>query len=312
MVEVFGHRGACGYLPENTIESFLLAFEQGAQAIEFDVVPTLDGELLLRHEGNLDLSTDIASRPEFADFKRDGVADGYQTNGWFVEDFDREALTPLRARERFSEWRQASAAFDGRFEVPTMRELLADSRFDGRHLIIEVKHGKHYQGLGLDPVAMLARDLTEARFSERGIRVTLESFDFEVCQQLRDAIAPAETMFLTMRARLPDGQTRPDAQLIAEVAREFDGLCVEVEMMFERAEGVHPFSERLWLLDFERPTALVAEIQAAGLKCYAFTARAEFAPGSVDDYHRALVHSGVQGIFSDQPDQLVKIVSELA
>ena len=37
-VEVFGHRGACGYLPENTMESFEHAFELGAAAIEFDVV----------------------------------------------------------------------------------------------------------------------------------------------------------------------------------------------------------------------------------------------------------------------------------
>ena len=39
---VFGHRGACGYLPENTIESMELAFDQGADAVEFDVVFTKD------------------------------------------------------------------------------------------------------------------------------------------------------------------------------------------------------------------------------------------------------------------------------
>ena len=42
-MEVFGHRGACGYLPENTMESFEHAFELGAAAIEFDVVMTSFG-----------------------------------------------------------------------------------------------------------------------------------------------------------------------------------------------------------------------------------------------------------------------------
>ena len=46
-MQVFGHRGACGYLPENTMESFELAFELGSDAIEFDVVMTKDGLCLL-------------------------------------------------------------------------------------------------------------------------------------------------------------------------------------------------------------------------------------------------------------------------
>jgi glycerophosphoryl diester phosphodiesterase len=311
MVEVYGHRGACGYLPENTIESFLLAFEQGAQAIELDIVPTRDGELLIRHEGNLALSTDVASRREFADFERDGVADGYQTHGWFVEDLDRDLLRALRARERFAQWRPASASFDGQFEVPTIRELMADPRFIGRHLIIELKHARHYQQLGLDTVSLLAEQVYASGFLGKG-RITLESFDFEICEQLRDAIPQAEVMFLTMRARLAEGELRPSRELLERAAEKFDGICVEVEMSFERGAGVHPLNERIWVLDFERPTGLIQEIQSLGVKCYIFTARAEFAVGSVDDYYRSLARSGADGIFSDQPDQLLSIVSQLA
>ena len=40
---IYGHRGASGLLPENTIEAFELALEQGADAIETDVRRTLDG-----------------------------------------------------------------------------------------------------------------------------------------------------------------------------------------------------------------------------------------------------------------------------
>jgi glycerophosphoryl diester phosphodiesterase len=49
-LEVFGHRGACGYLPENTMESFELAFELGCSAIEFDVVLTKDLVPVIRHD----------------------------------------------------------------------------------------------------------------------------------------------------------------------------------------------------------------------------------------------------------------------
>ena len=46
-IKVFGHRGASAYRPENTLEAFELAFAQGADAIECDLVPTKDGELII-------------------------------------------------------------------------------------------------------------------------------------------------------------------------------------------------------------------------------------------------------------------------
>ena len=47
---VVGHRGACGYRPEHTLESYTLAIEMGADFIEPDLVMTQDGHLIARHE----------------------------------------------------------------------------------------------------------------------------------------------------------------------------------------------------------------------------------------------------------------------
>lgn len=49
-VSIEGHRGARGYLPENTIPSFKLALEQGADTLEMDIVITKDKQVLLSHE----------------------------------------------------------------------------------------------------------------------------------------------------------------------------------------------------------------------------------------------------------------------
>ena len=48
--QVWAHRGASGYAPENTLESFALAAEQGADAIELDVQLSRDGELVIIHD----------------------------------------------------------------------------------------------------------------------------------------------------------------------------------------------------------------------------------------------------------------------
>jgi glycerophosphoryl diester phosphodiesterase len=51
-----GHRGACGYAPENTLPAFELAIEMGCPWIELDVYH-VDGELLVIHDDTLERTT---------------------------------------------------------------------------------------------------------------------------------------------------------------------------------------------------------------------------------------------------------------
>jgi glycerophosphoryl diester phosphodiesterase len=55
---VIAHRGASSYAPENTMAAFRLAKEQGADAIEFDVKLTGDGQVIVLHDQTLDRTTD--------------------------------------------------------------------------------------------------------------------------------------------------------------------------------------------------------------------------------------------------------------
>ena len=64
---VIAHRGASGYRPEHTLASYELAARQGADHIEPDLVITLDGVLVARHEPEISTTTDVAGRPEFAE-----------------------------------------------------------------------------------------------------------------------------------------------------------------------------------------------------------------------------------------------------
>ena len=57
MTLIVGHRGASSYRPENTMPSFALAIEQGADAIELDVHLTADGQLAVIHDDALDRTT---------------------------------------------------------------------------------------------------------------------------------------------------------------------------------------------------------------------------------------------------------------
>ena len=60
---VIGHRGASGYRPDHTLESYKLAIDMGADFIEPDLVATKDGVLVARHEPNITGTTDVATAP---------------------------------------------------------------------------------------------------------------------------------------------------------------------------------------------------------------------------------------------------------
>jgi len=52
--KIIAHRGASAYVKENTIESYFLAIDQGADMIEFDVRKTKDNILISHHDSSID------------------------------------------------------------------------------------------------------------------------------------------------------------------------------------------------------------------------------------------------------------------
>jgi len=52
-----GHRGACGYEPENTLASFSRALELGVDMVEFDVHICRSGEPVVIHDSRLERTT---------------------------------------------------------------------------------------------------------------------------------------------------------------------------------------------------------------------------------------------------------------
>jgi glycerophosphoryl diester phosphodiesterase len=55
---LFGHRGAAGVAPENTLPSFRRAVADGVDVLELDVHATRDGEVVVLHDPTLERTTD--------------------------------------------------------------------------------------------------------------------------------------------------------------------------------------------------------------------------------------------------------------
>ena len=184
---VIGHRGASGYLPEHTLESYKKAIEQGADFIEPDLVATKDGELIARHEPNITNTTDVATKPEFASRKSTRKVDGIEESGWFASDFTLAEIKTLRAVQSAKERDQS---FNGQFSIPTLREVLdlaKASSQGGRTVGVypETKHPTYHNDLKLGLDDRLLAVLAQYGYTSKSSPVIIQSFEVANLKYLR-------------------------------------------------------------------------------------------------------------------------------
>jgi glycerophosphoryl diester phosphodiesterase len=177
---VIGHRGASGYLPDHTLESYELAIKLGADYIEPDLVATKDGRLIARHEPNITSTTDVRSHPEFASRETTKVVDGVAETGWFASDFTLKEIKTLRAIQPLSERPQQ---FNGQFEIPTLEEVIGLAKRWSKKLdrqigiYPETKHPTFHAGLGLPLEHRLVKVLRREGWDNRRAPVFIQSFE---------------------------------------------------------------------------------------------------------------------------------------
>ncbi|MGZ8562584.1 MAG: glycerophosphodiester phosphodiesterase [Candidatus Limnocylindria bacterium] len=117
MTLVVAHRGAAAEAPENTLPSFQLAVEMGADAIELDVHLTKDGKLAVIHDETLDRTTDLTGTVDSMTMAQIRRADA----GYRFEPAD--GTFPFRGKK---------------LRVPTLGDVLAWLP-DGVGLVVEIK-----------------------------------------------------------------------------------------------------------------------------------------------------------------------------
>ena len=186
---LIAHRGASGYLPEHTLEAYQLAIAQGADVIEPDFISTKDGVLIARHDPNLVTSTDVASRPEFADRKRvDWPVDGEKQTGWFAHDFTLAEIKTLGAMITDPERPKEN---NGRFRIATLQEIIAlvkaQSAKLNRTIAVypETKNPSYHRDLGLPLEDKLIAALDAAGWNSRSAPVFVQSFEPSSLKEMR-------------------------------------------------------------------------------------------------------------------------------
>lgn len=309
---VIAHRGASGYLPEHTLAAKAMAYAQGADYIEQDLVMTKDDQLVVLHDHLLDTVSNV--RQVFPGRARD---DGR----FYVIDFTLDEVQQLSVVERF-QWKNsvASPVFKNRF--PLDKSSFRIHTFDDEIELIqglnvstgrsvglypEIKSPAFHREEGKDIAAAVLNALQAYGYTKLTDNIYLQCFDPHELLRIHDVLMPAMNMAL------------PLVQLLGTSPR-FESILNEVGMVrvSAYAVGIGPSIDLLVEPDSSpsdlRVSNLVEWAHAAGLQVHPYTFRRDagqippYATDFEDLLRIFLDQLGVDGVFTDFPDLVVRFI----
>jgi len=302
---VIAHRGACGYLPEHTLEAVAMAHAMGVDYIEQDVAQTYDHALIVLHDLYLDAVSDVAVR-----FPGRSRKDGRH----YAIDFTLEEIRSLRVHERVKP--DGQPEFPGRFphrealfRIPTLAEeitlIQGLNRSSGRNvgIYIEPKSPAWHTAEGRDIVKQVIAELSYFGYRDRQDKAILQSFDTRYLEYARYEL---ETGLKLVQLIGENSWQESDSDF--DVLRTAQGLSSIAGIV----DGIGPWLPQL--IDIKPDgSADISELtglaQQLGLFVHGYTLRADQLPAAVDNMQSAVDflvnHVGLDGVFTDHPDQVL-------
>lgn len=305
--DVVAHRGASAYLPEHTLDAATLAFMQGADYIEQDVVLSADDIPIVLHDIHIDTVTNVESL--FPDRMRD---DGR----FYALDFTWAELQTLLVHERQN--LQGEQVYPKRyrgraaFKVASLEQhiqhikLLNKIHRKSVGLYPEIKAPEWHLKEGKDITKLVFNVLKAEGLVDNKANIFIQSFYPNTLKRLKNEF----------------GVTAPLVQLIAENAWaessvDYDYLRSPAGLaeIATYAQGVGPWLPHVYSFERKQQTKLVKNAQALGLKVHPYTFRADDLPVGVSSESLLELLFGtvkVDGVFTDQTDITVDFLQRKA
>ena len=320
---VIAHRGASGYLPEHTLPAKAMAFAQGADYLEQDLVMTKDDQLVVLHDHYLDRVTDVADRfPDRA--RKDGR--------YYAIDFTLAEIKSLKFSEGFTvENGKKVQTFPGRFpmgksdfRVHTFEEeiefIQGLNHSTGKNIGLypEIKAPWFHHQEGKDIATRVLEVLKKYGYTKKTDKIYLQCFDANELKRIRNELEPKMGMDLKLVQLIAytkwneTEEQQPDGKW---VNYSYDWMLEPgaMEKIAQYADGIGPDYHML-IADSSTNghiiiNGMVKEAHEHHLEVHPFTVRADQLPPYAKDvnelYDALYRQADVDGLFTDFPDKAI-------
>lgn len=177
-IEVQGHRGCRGLLPENSLPAFDKAIELGVHTLELDLAVSKDGIVVVSHEPYM--SRTICQKPDGSEilFEEDRLYNLYQLTFEEIQAFD----CGTKFHERFPNQKLISAS------KPSLAQVLdlAESKNPNIKYNIEIKAQPDYDNIFTpEPAEFVQLVIEQINKYDVFERTNLQSFDLRILEEVK-------------------------------------------------------------------------------------------------------------------------------
>ena len=286
-IRIYGHRGARGEYPENTIEGFKHTFSLQIKAIEFDVLISKDNVPTIYH--NFTLNKDLT---------KDGNNNWLPTDDIKIYEKTFEEIKTYNVGgidsnskygKTFSKQKTLETA-----RIPSLKDLLELVKSSGKDIFLnlEIKSSPYKQDLIPNPSEMVKLVLKDINDYSLVDQTLISSFDWRILKEVKKQNSNILRGYLSLQ----QGQSKT----IFEDSLWVDGKFSSLEL-FELPKVIKSLDGHVWCPFYRDVTKEnVQQAHDLGLAVNAWTVNDE------EDILRMIDYS-IDGIITDYPEKVKKI-----
>jgi glycerophosphoryl diester phosphodiesterase len=277
-IDIQGHRGCRGLMPENSLEGFIEALKQGVSTLELDLCISADGQVVVSHEPYM--SSLYCSHPNGQAVSKEEEKDLnlYKMSYAKIKKFD----TGSRGNGRFASQQKIKTYKPLLSEVfKKIEQYLKTNKIAAVNYNIEIKSAPEDYGIYQPAVGQFSnlvyKVIQDHKLSQR---VNIQSFDFAVLKYWKQQTLAKKYVKIPLAALVEEPNQMNVVQLL--------GFTPEI------------FSPNYQLID----AAMVKKYQKDGMKVIPWTVNE---PADLLQIYQM----GVDGIITDYPNRWQAIRAKL-
>ena len=296
-LNVIGHRGAAGLLPENTLAGFKKAIELGVDTIELDIHLTSDNEAVVYHDSRLNPA-----------ITRD-------TNGKWIKErhFIKElTLSEVQSYDvgKLNRWNDYAKRYPDQKSaegerIPTLRDVIQLLKRTGNktHLFIELKFSplKPEETKSPEEISnVVAKIVSDENMAKR---VTVISFDWNILMYFQKIMPEVPTGYVTIAKKGHDTIQKNKSGASPWMAG------IDIDDFDSIPEAVKSAGGTYWNTNFRHAighkknitSKVVKKAHDIGIKVLVWTVDSSWDM-------KELIKKGVDGITTNRPDKLLSVL----